>query len=138
MSDLQNKDKNKEVESTTGGIKIDFKPADDKAPTFAVKKTVEQIKIDGNQPKAQPDTLDINSNLGSFGSVDEPNPLQEKISMEEAQLGTAKVSVIEKIQEIKDETPVVVDEKNAKIDFAKFDRKKQTKLQTKLGTKLDI
>jgi hypothetical protein len=139
MSDLDNKEKKNEGE-TTSGVKIDFKPADDKEPTFVVKKTPDQIKIENAQIKAQPSTLDINSNLGSFANVDEPNPLQQKVETEEAQLGTTKVAVIEKIQEVTDETTdkPVVNEKDTKIDFGKFDRRKQTKIQTKLGTKLDI
>jgi hypothetical protein len=139
MSDLDNKEKKNEGE-TTGGVKIDFKPTDGQEPTFVVKKTPDQIKIENAQIKAQPNTLDINSNLGSFANVDEPNPLQQKVETEEAQLGTTKVAVIEKIQEVTDETvsKPVINEKDTKIDFDKFDRRKQTKIQTKLGTKLDI
>jgi hypothetical protein len=121
-----NKDLNKEKDSPASDLKVEFKPSGEKTGPFVVKKTADQIKIEGTQPTQS--SLDINANLGSFGADATPSPVTS--------LSTDKVSTLEKIHEKNDELPVQ-DSKNAKIDFEKFERRKSVKVKSKFGIKFD-
>jgi hypothetical protein len=122
MTDKE-KDLNQEQDKSGAGLKVEFKPSGEKTEPFVVKKTPDQIKIENSQSTSNP--LDINTNLGSFGSNDVVPPIS-----------TEKVATLEKIQEKNDQLPTL-DNDNVKINFHKFERNKNVQIKTKLGSKLD-
>jgi hypothetical protein len=132
MDDKQ-KDLQNEQEKAATDLKVEFKPSGEKTEPFVVKKTPTQIKIENSQNVPQPNSLDINANLGSFGPSD-TIPVETPVA--ETTLSAAKVSTLEKIQEKNDQLPAESD-KNTKIDFEKFERRKNVKIKTKFGIKID-
>jgi hypothetical protein len=130
MTDKE-KDLNKESDVSGTNLKVEFKPSGEKPEPFAVKKTPTQIKIENNQ--TTPNSLDINSNLGSFDSA---NLDSTSSAASIPTVSTEKLSTLEKIQEKNDELPTETS-KDIKIDFDKFERNKQVKVKTKIGIKLD-
>jgi hypothetical protein len=130
MSDKE-KELDKQDKPADTDIKIKFEPSGEKVGPFVVKKTPESIKIENAQtPPA--DSLDINSNLGSFGSnenlTNEPTDIKPVIS-------TEKISALEKIQEKSDQLSNT--DTHAKIDFQKFERKKDVKIKNAFLLKFD-
>jgi hypothetical protein len=129
MSDNK-KEIEKQLESgQDSGIKIEFKPSDEKVPVFSVKKTPEQINIENKQVETSP--LGINANLGSFGS-------EQPSITPSATISTSKVATLEKIDEKEVQIVPKPDDKNVKIDFNKFENRKSSKKLTKLGLKFDL
>ena len=127
MTDKEKDLKKEPTEESVHNLKVEFKPSGAKTEPFVVKKTPDQIKIENSATVSS--SIDINSNLGSFGA-DTPSP------NEATALSTDKVSTLEKIQENSSQVTKEMTD-GAKIDFDKFERRKTLKVKTKLGIKLD-
>jgi hypothetical protein len=129
MSDKEKELNNKPTDDRqSSDLKIEFKPSDSKDPSFVVKKTPEQIKIENSESVPEQSSLDINANLGSFGT---PEPIVDKT------LSTTNISALEKIQEKNDEI-AITDDKDSKINFNKFENRQEKKSRTKFGARFDI
>ncbi|GHU26300.1 hypothetical protein FACS1894152_0600 [Bacilli bacterium] len=137
MSDLDNKDKTNNEPSNDSGLKVEFKPSNDKTEPLSVKKTPEQIKAETFTAGATPtkDQIDINANLGSFGDDTETVTTVTSAVNQQNSTQTVVDSTLEKIDNEKSNIPATKDEQ---INFEKFDRKKNVKAKTALGMKLDI
>jgi hypothetical protein len=137
MSNLDNKDKTNNEQNNDSGLKVEFKPSNEKTEPLSVKKTPEQIKAETFTigPTPTKDEIDINANLGSFGdntetvttvtsAVEKPNSTQVVVD-----------STLEKLDVAK---PTTTPNKDEQLNFEKFERNKNKQAKTKLGVKLDI
>jgi ribosomal protein L21 len=122
MTDKEKELKDTENKPSDDGIKIKFTPSDENVGPFITKKSSVEIQLDQSKQANVSNSLDINANLGSFGS--------DSIPVEEKNPPVVKNGQIDK--------QIPTDGKNSKIDFEKFERRKKVKTKTALGIKLDI